>query len=355
MFRRHALCGVSCAALQLALLAPVSVAHAQSRRRRVAAGHDRCASGAGQTRGAQARRASPRPNGERRALPQRPNGRCPSSSSAPRAAASMPRWERRRSSRDSRCRRSPSASRPNRSTRPSISRTRKTPSNTCRACSCESATTATTRRYSRPEAGVSASSARTLIYYDDLLISALIGNNNSGASPHWNLVSPEAIARIDFLNGPFSAAYPGNSIGGVLLITSKMPDHAFAIAKETVSVMPWNQYGTHDTYVTSQTSAAAGNRDGKLSWFVSANHLDSYQQPLTYTTNGSIPAGTTRDLSGAEQAGTCRRRRRHRRAGAFAADVGQFQAGLRRHAAGAGDLFARDLEQRPDLQSRRPI
>ena len=82
------------------------------------------------------------------------------------------------------------------------------------------------------------SSARTLIYYDDLLVSALIGNNNSGASPHWNLISPEAIARIDFLDGPFSAAYPGNSIGGVLLITSKMPDKPFAVAKETVSVMP---------------------------------------------------------------------------------------------------------------------
>src|SRR3954452_10249147 len=83
------------------------------------------------------------------------------------------------------------------------------------------------------------SSARTLIYYDDLLISALIGNNNSGASPKWNLVSPESIARIDFLNGPYAAAYPGNSIGGVLLITSKMPDRPFAVAKETVSVMPW--------------------------------------------------------------------------------------------------------------------
>ena len=137
------------------------------------------------------------------------------------------------------------------------------------------------------------SSARTLIYYDDLLVSALIGNNNSGASPHWNLISPEAIARIDFLNGPFAAAYPGNSIGGVLLITSKMPDKPFAIVKETVSAMPWNQYGTKDTYVTSQTSAAAGNRDGKLSWLVTANYLDSYQQPLTYTTNGSVPAGTT--------------------------------------------------------------
>jgi iron complex outermembrane receptor protein len=137
------------------------------------------------------------------------------------------------------------------------------------------------------------SSARTLIYYDDLLISALIGNNNSGAAPKWNLISPEAIGRVDFLNGPFAAAYPGNSIGGVLLITSKMPDKPFAVAKETVSVMPWNQYGTKDTYVTSQTSAAAGDRKGPLSWLVSANYLDSYQQPLTYTTNGTIPAGTT--------------------------------------------------------------
>jgi iron complex outermembrane receptor protein len=137
------------------------------------------------------------------------------------------------------------------------------------------------------------SSARTLIYYDDLLVSALIGNNNSGASPHWNLISPEAIQRIDFLDGPFAAAYPGNSIGGVLLVTSKMPDKPFAVAKETVSVMPWSQYGTKDTYVTSQTSAAAGNRNGALSWLITANYLDSYQQPLTYTTNASPPANTT--------------------------------------------------------------
>ena len=151
------------------------------------------------------------------------------------------------------------------------------------------------------------SSARTLIYYDDLLVSALIGNNNSGASPHWNLISPEAIGRIDFLNGPFSAAYPGNSIGGVLLITSKMPDKPFAVAKETVSVMPWNQYGTKDTYVTSQTSAAAGNRDGKLSWLLTANYLDSYQQPLTYTTFGTAfgvgPANTTGTIGALSRTG----------------------------------------------------
>jgi len=141
------------------------------------------------------------------------------------------------------------------------------------------------------------SSARTLIYYDDLLISALIGNNNSGAAPKWNLISPEAIGRVDFLNGPFAAAYPGNSIGGVLLITSKMPDKPFAVAKETVSVMPWNQYGTRDTYASSQTSAAAGDRKGNLSWLVSANYQDTWQQPLTYTTFGTnaqaFPTNTT--------------------------------------------------------------
>jgi iron complex outermembrane recepter protein len=135
------------------------------------------------------------------------------------------------------------------------------------------------------------SSARTLIYDDDLLVSALIGNNNSGASPHWNLVVPETIERIDFLNGPYAAMYPGNSIGGVLLITTKMPDKFTADVKETVSVQPWQQYDTKNTYVDSETNAFVGNRNGALSWFVAANFLDGYQQPLTYTTV-SCPTGS---------------------------------------------------------------
>ncbi len=137
------------------------------------------------------------------------------------------------------------------------------------------------------------SSARSLIYYDDLLVSALIANNNQNGSPHWNLIAPEAIARVDFLDGPFAAAYPGNSIGGVLIFTTKMPDHLIASAKETVSIMPWSQYGTKDTYVSSQTSAMVGDRQGRFSWLLSATYQDSYQQPLTYTTNKGIPKGTT--------------------------------------------------------------
>ena len=35
------------------------------------------------------------------------------------------------------------------------------------------------------------SSARSLIYADGALLSALIGNNNTSASPRWGMVSPE--------------------------------------------------------------------------------------------------------------------------------------------------------------------
>src|SRR3954467_15354856 len=50
-------------------------------------------------------------------------------------------------------------------------------------------------------------SARSLVYADGVLLSTLIGNNNSNAAPRWSMVAPEEIARIDVLYGPFAAAY----------------------------------------------------------------------------------------------------------------------------------------------------
>ncbi len=136
------------------------------------------------------------------------------------------------------------------------------------------------------------SSARTLIYADDILLSALINNNNGNGSPHWNLMAPESISRIDFLEGPYSAAYPGNSIGGVLLITTKMPDKLLMTAKQIESVQPFSQYGTNHTFVTHETSAALGDRLENFSWLLNVNYQDSYAQPLTYTTSASALPGT---------------------------------------------------------------
>jgi iron complex outermembrane receptor protein len=69
-------------------------------------------------------------------------------------------------------------------------------------------------------------SARSLIYADGFLLSSLIGNNNASASPLWSLVTPEEVERIDVMYGPFSAAYPGNSMGAVVEISTRMP-HKF--------------------------------------------------------------------------------------------------------------------------------
>src|SRR4029079_84137 len=71
--------------------------------------------------------------------------------------------------------------------------------------------------------GVS-SSARSLVYADGVLLSALVGNNNNFASPRWGMVAPEEIEHVDVLYVPFSARYLGHTIGDAATITTRMPE-----------------------------------------------------------------------------------------------------------------------------------
>jgi iron complex outermembrane receptor protein len=128
------------------------------------------------------------------------------------------------------------------------------------------------------------SSARSLIYADGVLLSALIGNNNSSASPRWGMVAPEEIARIDVLYGPFSAAYAGNSIGAVVNITTRRPEGFEAQAKVSAGMQHFKQYGTEDDYPTYAASASLGDKRGPFSWRLSGAHLDTRGQPLSYVT-----------------------------------------------------------------------
>jgi len=138
--------------------------------------------------------------------------------------------------------------------------------------------------------GVGAS-ARSLVYADGVLLSALIGNNNNFASPRWGMVSPEEIDRVDVLYGPFSAAYPGNAIGAVVNITTRMPDKLQASATSAVNLQHFSQYGTRADFPAYQLSGTIGDKFGPLSWFISANHVDSKGQPLAYVT-AARAAGT---------------------------------------------------------------
>jgi iron complex outermembrane receptor protein len=144
------------------------------------------------------------------------------------------------------------------------------------------------------------SSARSLVYADGVLLSALIGNNNTNASPRWGMVSPEEISRIDVLYGPFAAAFPGNSIGEVVQITTRMPDHLEGSITAEGAWQDFGQYRTGDTYPTGRISGVVGDRIGKWSFWLSADHIDTEAQPLLYVTaSPTMTSGTAVPVTGA--------------------------------------------------------
>ncbi len=140
--------------------------------------------------------------------------------------------------------------------------------------------------------GVS-SSARTLVYGDGVILTALIANNNNIGAPRWGLIAPVEIERMDMMYGPFAAQYPGNSMGAVLEITTRMPERLEGSVTQTTAWQDFSLYSTHQHYLMSQTAATIGDRAGKFSYWVNVNYQDSHSQPLTYVTNATFPTGTT--------------------------------------------------------------
>ncbi len=136
------------------------------------------------------------------------------------------------------------------------------------------------------------SSARSLIYADGVLLSALIGNNNSTASPRWGMVAPEEVEAVQVLYGPFSAAYAGNSIGAVVNIATRTPDHFEATAKVLGSLQAFKYDGTDADYGTYSTAVGLANRVGPLAWRLSFNRTESQGQPLAFAT-AARPAATS--------------------------------------------------------------
>lgn len=137
------------------------------------------------------------------------------------------------------------------------------------------------------------SSARTLVYADGVPLSALIANNNTIGAPRWGMVAPDEIQSIDVLYGPYDAAYPGNSMGAVVEITTRMPTQFESSLSSTESWQDFSLYGTHNTFLMNQTAATVGDRLGRWSFWVSADNEHSDTQPLLLVTAASLPAGTT--------------------------------------------------------------
>lgn len=134
--------------------------------------------------------------------------------------------------------------------------------------------------------------ARGLVYADDVLLSNLLGNDNTTYTPRWSMVAPAELERVDVIYGPYSALYPGNAMGSVVQLSTRTPSSFEA----HVSVQGFHEalqvYGTDDSYTGSQLSAALGTRSGKFSLWLGANHLDSHGHPMGFAT-AQAPATTT--------------------------------------------------------------
>ncbi|MGH8803150.1 MAG: TonB-dependent receptor [Polaromonas sp.] len=139
-------------------------------------------------------------------------------------------------------------------------------------------------------------SARSMVYADGILLSNLLGNGATYA-PRWGLVTPEEIERVDVLYGPFSAAYPGNSVGAVVDYVTRMPTKFEAHAKLSAFQDRFKLYNTDTSFGGNQASASLGNKNGDWSWFINANRTNSAGQPLTFPTRlvsqGTAVAGGT--------------------------------------------------------------
>jgi iron complex outermembrane receptor protein len=145
---------------------------------------------------------------------------------------------------------------------------------------------------------------RALVYLDGYLISNFLGRFDA---PRWNMVNVEAIERIDALYGPFSAIYPGNSIGTTLIVTERKPKGLEASASIKRNQQGFSEYATSDTYTGQQLSARIAARlDSGLWYAVSLQHQDSEGHTMGYAnavrgvTAGAFatPTAAARPVSG---------------------------------------------------------
>ena len=126
-------------------------------------------------------------------------------------------------------------------------------------------------------------SARGLVYADGLLLSNLLGNNYS-FPPRWSMVFPDEVQQVDVIYGPYSALYPGNSLGATVLMTTRMPTKFEGSADVKGFTQHFDLYGVNRNFSGTESSATIGDRIGKFSFFLGANHLENTSQPLQFAT-----------------------------------------------------------------------
>ena len=124
---------------------------------------------------------------------------------------------------------------------------------------------------------------RTLVVADGMLLSNFLGTG-FGNSPRWFLVAPEELQKVAVIYGPFSALHAGNSLGGTVLMTTRMPEHFSAAAKGQFFYHNFREYGSNEQLRGSTAFVSVGDRRGAFSYYAFYNHLDNHSSPTQFAT-----------------------------------------------------------------------
>jgi iron complex outermembrane receptor protein len=139
----------------------------------------------------------------------------------------------------------------------------------------------------------STQSARSLVLVDGFTVSNLLGNS-FGFPPKWGVVGPGEVQQFDIVYGPYSSRYPGNSMGGIISITTKPPKEGLeSFATAQYFVQPYKHYGTDRDFdgYTGEAGFGWKQKDGPWSARLSYRRLENQGHPQQFyqLTN---PSGT---------------------------------------------------------------
>ncbi|MDP1933142.1 MAG: TonB-dependent receptor [Gammaproteobacteria bacterium] len=143
--------------------------------------------------------------------------------------------------------------------------------------------------------------SRSMVFADGVPLHYLLQSRWNGA-PRWTMVSASEIAQVEVLYGPFSAEFSGNSMGGVVLIESAIPQEREFHFDSSFFSQSFDAYGFDDTVNGHKSFFSYGdrfaNRYGDTSVYLSYNRLDSESQPQTFYYGANSSATNAAAVSG---------------------------------------------------------
>lgn len=123
--------------------------------------------------------------------------------------------------------------------------------------------------------------SRSMVFADGMPLHYLLQSRWDGA-PRWSLISASEIAKVEMLYGPFSAEYGGNSMGGVVLMESRIPQQREFHVDSMAFIQDYSAYGFSEALTGHKNFISYGDRVGALSLYVSYNHLQNASQPQSF-------------------------------------------------------------------------